>query len=410
MRSIKAIRRALLPAAFSLASTGLVAPACARYDASGSYIVLLLLSGGASAPAETAATTVPWADSSFAFRRKVEFGTAHSALPLNYTVFAPMDTRAPAAGVSLASGNDVRVFWQPTGGAAVELDRVASAWNSATSSVGFRLQSAVDANLNEDADGSYYIYYGNAGAGTPPASEANVFYFADFFDRANGSSIGGSWTEWRVNGTTDMVLNGGRLRGVGDDQPMDTGVRAAFPAGAPGSDFVVEVDWYIAGTGVGQGLWVFFMNLGQDSSILNASLSAGVGPGLYFGEGGSFNPNISYNLDHNLTGVGGLETNMLPNDAAPLQPLYLRLTIDPLAQTYTYTRAAAPIVSGAVIAAPAVNFTSVAFLNTGFTLNAIRFGLDGVGGGVVPSEWDNLRIYLKVADDPETTLSAAESL
>lgn len=403
MRSIRYILASLLAASLGLAA------ACARYDANGSYVVLLLLSGAAAAPAETTGSTVPWADSSFAFRRKVEFGVAHSALPLNYTVFVAMDTRAPAGGVSLASGDDVRVFWQPTTGAAVELDRLADAWNSATSTVGFRLQSAVDANLNEDADGSYYIYYGNASAGTPPANEANVFYFADFFDRANGSTIGGSWTEWRVNGTTDMVLNGGRLRGVGNDQAMDTGVRAALPAGAPGGDFVVEADWYIAGTGVAQATWVFFMNLGQDTNMLNTSLSAGVGPGLYFGEGGSFNPNNTYNMDHNLASGSGLETNMLPNDAAALQPLYLRLTVDPLTQTYTYTRATAPIVSGAVIAAPAVNFTSVAFLNTGFTLDAIRFGLDGVGGGVVSSEWDNLRIYLKVADDPETTLSAAES-
>lgn len=402
-------RITILFAALLLASLGFV-PACARYDASGSYVVLLLLAGSASTPAETAPATIPWADSSFAFRRKVEFGASHSALPLNYTVFVSMDTRAPAGGVSLASGDDVRVYWQPTSGAAVELDRVASAWNSATSVLGFRLQSAIDANLNEDADGSYYVYYGNSSAGTPPSSEANVFYFADFFDRANGSTIGGSWTEWRVNGTTDMVLNGGRLRGVGNDQPMDTGVRAAFPAGAPGSDFVVEVDWHIAGTGVAQATWIFFMNLGQDSNILNTSLSAGVGPGLYFGEGASFNPNNTYNMDHNLASGSGLETNMLPNDAAALQPLYLRLTIDPVAQTYTYTRSATPIVSGANIAAPAVNYTSVAFLNTGFTVNAIRFGLDGVGGGVVSSEWDNLRIYLKAADEPETTLSAAESL
>ncbi len=393
--------------AIALLTAATLASACARYDANGSYVVLLLLAGSTGS---ASSVSVPWANSEFAFRRRVEFGTAHSALPLNYTVFVSMDTRAPASGVSLASGNDVRVYWQPTGGAAVELDRLADAWNSATSTLSFRLQSEAAANLNEDADGSYYVYYGNASAGAPPANEANVYYFADFFDRTAGSTIGGSWTEWRVNGTTDMVLNGGRLRGIGDDQTLDAGVRAALPAGAPPGDFVVEADWYIAGTGVAQATWAFFMNLGQNSSIANGSLSAGVGPGLYFGEGGSFNPNNAYNMDHNLASGSGLETNMLPNDAAALQPLYIRLTIDPVAQTYTYTRSATPIVSGASIAAPAVNFTSVAFLNTGFTLDAIRFGLDGVGGGVVSSEWDNLRIYLKAADEPETTLSAAESL
>jgi hypothetical protein len=153
-----------------------------------------------------------WWNSSYPYRQKVSFGTGHSILPLGYTAAVTMDTRPAATNVALASGNDVRLVWQPTAGGYQELDRIGDTWDNANTTIEFRLQSEIGANLDEDVDGSYYIYYGYGSAGTPPTDERNVYYFADFFDRADNTDVNinstQNWTEWTTGGGDSSIASG----------------------------------------------------------------------------------------------------------------------------------------------------------------------------------------------------------
>jgi hypothetical protein len=129
-----------------------------------------------------------WA--SWSMRRTLTV-SASTAAPTAYTTSATFDHAAMVtAGLSLASGNDVRVVrW--TGAAWVELDRVlddVSSWNSATTKIWFRTAAAVSAS---STDFSYYLFYGNPAAGAPPATKTNVYTFSDGFETGDTSSWSG---------------------------------------------------------------------------------------------------------------------------------------------------------------------------------------------------------------------------
>jgi len=136
-----------------------------------------------------------WWNTNYPYRRKVTFGTSHSTLLSGYTVSASMDTQSATTNVALASGDDVRVVWQEDGESPVELDRIGDTWDNAATTIQFRLQSEISADADEDADGSYYIYYGYASAGSPPADEEDVYYFFDDFNRADSATVDNGWTE-----------------------------------------------------------------------------------------------------------------------------------------------------------------------------------------------------------------------
>jgi len=113
-----------------------------------------------------------------------------SALLAGYSVRMTLDTAAlVAAGKLRADGNDLRVIWFD-GTSYIQLDRVAeTAFNSTTTEVWFKLQSALPAG---GSDGSYYIYYGNPVAGLPPSDRANVYLVWDDF---TGTTLNTSlWT------------------------------------------------------------------------------------------------------------------------------------------------------------------------------------------------------------------------
>ena len=218
-----------------------------------------------------------------------------------------MDTRPANTNVELTSGNDVRVVWQPTAGGAVELARIGDTWNSTATNIDFRLQSDIGANLNEDADGRYYIYYGNAAAGTPPTNEMNVYYFADFFTRANSSTVGNGWTEWN-DGTSNMYIQGNVLYPLGNNVgPPDAGVKQSLGLGAITGNFTLSFNVTIQTNA--EGTWTHYVNVGNSATMLNSSRTTGVGPGIYFGEGTHFVPDSgNYNISNDLS--GNMETGV----------------------------------------------------------------------------------------------------
>ncbi|MEK7184212.1 MAG: LamG domain-containing protein, partial [Patescibacteria group bacterium] len=322
-----------------------------------------------------------WWDNAYPFRKKITFGTSHSALSLGHTVSFTMDTQPATTSVELTSGNDVRIIWLPTAGLPVELDRIGSVWNSATTSIDFRLQSAISANLNEDTDGSYYVYYGNAAAGTPPSNEMNVYYFADFFNRANSSTIGNGWTEWTTGGGNVSIASNATSV-VGNNQgPADAGIKQTFPLGALPGNFTLNFDWTMPVNTEGE--WTHYLNIGNSSSMSNASRTTGVGPGIYNGEGGHFSPNGVENVSNDLT--GNMENSVNGG------PHAIRIVVNTSAQTYSYYRNAALVASGQT------------YVSAQSTLNQVRIATDVYSAGQPAFVYDNLKLTLDVADAPETT-------
>ncbi|MDR7420072.1 MAG: hypothetical protein QN178_14300 [Armatimonadota bacterium] len=118
----------------------------------------------------------------FVYRRRITVTAGTAAVPAGYAVSVSFDHAAlVSAGKSLGSGDDVRVLhW--TGARWLELDRVKdvpTAWNTTTTRIWFRLQTALPA---AGSDANYYLHYGDLSAPPPPADGDHVF--ADYEDGA----------------------------------------------------------------------------------------------------------------------------------------------------------------------------------------------------------------------------------
>jgi len=114
--------------------------------------------------------------------------TAPSAVASGYAVMLTFDHAAlVGAGKSLAGGNDVRIrYWN--GSTMIELDRMVdptSGWNRTNTKLWFRLEAGMATGA---ISSNYYLHYGNASAGTPPANGDNIF-----LDYEDGMTLDG-WT------------------------------------------------------------------------------------------------------------------------------------------------------------------------------------------------------------------------
>ena len=262
---------------------------CGSFDADSLYAGFLLTTSSGSSEA--------WVATDYSYRRKITFGTSHTILYNGYTVSLSMDTRTASTNVALSSGDDIRIYWQPSSGSALELDRICTNPNTASTTILFRLQSEISAGLDEDTDGSYYIYYGNSSAGTPGSAEANVYYFADFFNRTDSSVINGGWTEWN-DGGGDMSIASNQLYidPQGDNSSPQVGIKQTLALGAPPGNFEISLDWVMT-TNL-ENTWTFYINVGDSTTMVNSSSSTGAGAGLYYCE------------DLGCSGVEGISNNL----------------------------------------------------------------------------------------------------
>lgn len=128
----------------------------------------------------------------YAYRKKLRVTASTSALPPDYSVSFTLDhATAVAESKSLASGDDVRVY-RDVNGALIELDRrldPMSVWNTGNATVWFRTVEPIAA-LTEDA--SYWVYYGNPAANSPPQDGNKVYSIWTDFD--DGSPQGNGWS------------------------------------------------------------------------------------------------------------------------------------------------------------------------------------------------------------------------
>jgi len=328
-------------------------------------------------------TSSDWWNSSYPYRKKITFGTSHSTLPQHYTVSLPMDTRPANTNVSLTSGNDVRIVWQPDSGPDVELDRIGNTWNDASTNIEFRLQSEIASNQDEDTDGSYYVYYGYGAAGTPPTDEEDVYYFAENFNRSESSTVGNNWTEVESGGGTASISSNSLYLTGNNAGPPDALVKQNLPLGSITNDFTISWNWTIPTNS--EGLWTNYLNLG--ASMSDAARETNVALGLYAGEGSWFSPNNNYNINSALN--NNLESNINGNDD------YL-LDVDYSNKTFDYYRDST------------LRSSSVPFLNSGTAISQIRLANDQYASGQPAFIFDDIKIVLDVDNPPEETLSTEE--
>ncbi|MBI4618526.1 MAG: hypothetical protein HY720_33325, partial [Planctomycetes bacterium] len=151
------------------------------------------------------------------YRRPVTITNADGANPLvaGATVEVEFDHAALIGlGKSLGSGNDVRVvYWN--GSTGQELDRLLiklknnDSWGNAATRIAFKTVAAIAAGGNSDLAGptpTYFIYYGNALAGAPPANSINAgVAFFDGFE--SGNLTAANWT------TDDIVTSASSAAG-----------------------------------------------------------------------------------------------------------------------------------------------------------------------------------------------------
>src|SRR5437870_3924489 len=153
--------------------------------------------------ADAAAPAGQWWSMSYPFREKITVTAGTAAPASGYSVAVTFGhATLVTAGKSLPSGDDLRVaYWN--GSTWVELDRLldeASSWNNASTKVWFKTQAAIGASASDD---DYYLYYGNASAGAPPANGMKVYLFYDDF---SGTAIDTS--KWTVTRGTTSVSGG----------------------------------------------------------------------------------------------------------------------------------------------------------------------------------------------------------
>lgn len=92
-------------------------------------------------------------------------------------------------GKCLANGDDLRVLYWDSGW--TELDRDLVTFTSGGIELWFKLQADIAVS-----DDNYYIYYGNAGAGSPPADKENVYYlWEDFVSESIATLEAAGWTK-----------------------------------------------------------------------------------------------------------------------------------------------------------------------------------------------------------------------
>ena len=137
-----------------------------------------------------------WWDPDYLFRQRIDVETDTAAAPGGYTVPVTLDHAALVAnGIARADGADVRVLrWD--GASWTELDRIlddGATWGDAATTLLFRTDVAIDAAAVD----SYWLYYGNPAAPTPPQDPEAVFALfedfesgtlGDFEDRTTGSA------------------------------------------------------------------------------------------------------------------------------------------------------------------------------------------------------------------------------
>jgi hypothetical protein len=154
-----------------------------------------------------------WWDANYSYRRRIAItNNAASTLSSGYSALFTMNTSfLVSSGKMLSNGNDLRiVFWN--GSSWVEIDRDVIDMNTGSTQVWFEIKADIPAS---GIDNSYYVYYDNLGAVSPPANKSNVYLWFDSFNRADNPDITteASYSAKTGGGTWSIETN--KLKNVG---------------------------------------------------------------------------------------------------------------------------------------------------------------------------------------------------
>jgi hypothetical protein len=156
-----------------------------------------------------------WWNPSYHHRARLTINKSGASLPAGYSVAAVLDTQSLIAGGKLlASGDDLRVVRASAG--TVELDRRLVGLGTAQTQVWLKTQDVVSTS-----DATYFLYFGNTSATSPPAawadsmgSTSKVYLAADDFESGTVGAIPPGWVgsanyKVELDGTTKVVsING----------------------------------------------------------------------------------------------------------------------------------------------------------------------------------------------------------
>ncbi|MDH5691347.1 MAG: DUF2341 domain-containing protein, partial [Candidatus Bathyarchaeota archaeon] len=104
------------------------------------------------------------------------------------------------------------VYWN--GSSWTELDRDIIDINTSSTQVWFKTQAEI--GPSPATDNNYYMYYGNPGAGSPPANKSNVYLWFDDFNRADNSNITTEASYSVKTGGGNWSIETNKLKNVGD--------------------------------------------------------------------------------------------------------------------------------------------------------------------------------------------------
>ena len=374
---------------FLFLSLNLTFIACAKFSSSSlGPAPLLLLTQTRLVEAIPAPVNTWWSgDGSYLYRKKLKFGNTHSNLLQNYTALFSMSTLS-SDGVGLANGDDVRIVHHGDDWTATELDRLGGAWNSAATTIEFRLSTAVAANQDQPDKGGYYVYFGNAAAGSPPADEADVYYFIERFTRADGG-VGNGWTAWDDGNGGTATVTTNALRVAPQDNGRSAGAKKTFALGPISGNFTLTFSWNMPANT--ETVWAFMMGLGDSTVTQDDNRRTGVGPGIYSCEMTSLNCGTGPNAI--------LSDSSAYREASLLGAHTFRLDVNRATHTYTYTRDGILTIS------------NVGFVNNVDTIDQIKFAGDSVStNGGEEHTYDDVKIVMRVDSAPSITLEQRETV
>jgi hypothetical protein len=157
-----------------------------------------------------------WWNANYSYRRQITItNNIASTLSSGYSILVTMNTTSlVSSGKMLSNGNDLRIVYG-NGSSWVELDRDIIDMNTGSTQVWFKTQAEI--GPSPATDNNYYMYYGNSGAGNPPANKSNVYLWFDDFNRANNLDITteASYSVKTGGGTWSIETN--KLKNVGAD-------------------------------------------------------------------------------------------------------------------------------------------------------------------------------------------------
>jgi len=203
--------------------------------------------GNTAVTARFTKDVAPWWNNAWAYRARVTVTntSATDALGVGYSTRLTLDTASLlATGRVLGDCADLRVV-AFDGISNTELDRVVEKAGSSQTDVWFALPVAIGPGAQ---DNGYYVYYGNASAGAPPANGSSVFlYYEDWEQGA---------THWTNAGGLDPGNTGTLGHSVISSlEAVSPGNSQQFPVKAGGGDAFSGYIPVTPGGGYAIGVW-----------------------------------------------------------------------------------------------------------------------------------------------------------